>query len=301
MPTTVRRSVLVSAALVVFLAVGTGCSSDSGQAGDSSKVLVGLGSLADGNGTSQVTYLDAARVRELSKGDEKRFTTVGQPGSSLLNAYEPGPWGQHLKVTQIDTAVDTKNAGRWEGSFDVAAITASLKSNGYKQSEDDGERIWAHPGSTGASFQVSEDEISYSSQGDTPMAAVNPEEGASLADTKDYRRAAECLGDVYRADFNPLTSTKPVRLSALGQQAASAAENIETLCLVVKDEATANRVAAKLRSVVRAESAKFDGTKVTIEKGDQPVVRAVVPDTATQRPGRLMISDVDLWMAISDL
>ncbi|MFD9459390.1 hypothetical protein [Streptomyces sp. NPDC060027] len=301
MPTTARRSVLGGAALAVLLAVGTGCSSDSGQVGDGSKVLEGLGSLADDNGTSQVTYLDAAKVRELSKGDEKRFTTVGQPGSSLLNAYEPGPWGQHLKVTQIDTAVDTRSAGRWEGSFDVDAITASLQSNGYKRSEDDGERIWAHPGSTGASFQVSEDEISYSSQGDTPMAAVNPKEGASLADRKDYRRAAECLGDVYRADFNPLTSTKPVRLSALGQQAASAAENIETLCLVVEDEATANRVAAKLRSVVRAESAKFDGAKVTIEKGDQPVVRAVVPDTAAQRPGRLMISDVDLWMAITGL
>jgi hypothetical protein len=28
-------------------------------------------------------------------------------------------------------------------------------------------------------------------------------------------------------------------------------------------------------------------------------VRAVVPDTATQRPGRLILSDVDLWMAIT--
>ncbi|MGW3664742.1 hypothetical protein [Streptomyces sp. NPDC005141] len=90
-------------------------------------------------------------------------------------------------------------------------------------------------------------------------------------------------------------------MSALGQQAASAAKNVETLCLVVKDETTANRVADKLRSVVRAKSPKFDGTKVTIEKGDQPLVRAVVPDTATQRPGRLMISDIDLWMAITDL
>ncbi|MER5379877.1 hypothetical protein ABT040_06265 [Streptomyces sp. NPDC002688] len=301
MPTTALRSVLGGAALAVFLAAGTGCSSDSGHGGDSSKVLEGLGALADDNGTSQVTYLDAAKVRELSKGDEKRFASVGQTGSSLLNGYEPGPWGQDLKVTQIDTAVDTKDAGRWEGSFDAAAITASLKANGYKQSEDDGRRTWAHPGGTGVSFQVSQDEISYSAQGDTPMAAVNPKEGASLADKKDYRRAAECLGEVYRADFNPLTSTKPVRLSALGQQAASAAKNIETLCLVVKDEATADRVAAKLRSVVRAKSAKFDGTKVTTEKGDQPVVRAVVPDTASQRPGRLMISDVDLWMAITDL
>ncbi|MHB9847782.1 hypothetical protein ACSYGO_00900 [Streptomyces krungchingensis] len=299
MLTSARRSVLGATALAVFLAAGTGCSSDSGHDGSSSRVLDGLGTLAEDNSTNQVTYLDAEKVRELSKGDEKRFAAVGQPGSSLLNAYEPGPWGRHLKVTQIDTAVDTKNAGHWEGSFDAAAITTSLKSNGYKQSGDD--ESWTRPGRTGASFQVSKDEISYSSDGDTPMSAVNPKDGASLADVKEYQRADECLGDVYRADFNPLTTSKPVRLSALGQQAAVAAKNTEVLCLVVKDEATANRAAAELRSVVAAKSSKFDGTKVTVEKGDQPLVRAVVPDTAAQRPGRLMLSDVDLWMAITDL
>ncbi len=263
-------------------------------------MLEGLGALTEDNSTSQVTYLHAEKVRELSKGDETRFASVGQPGSSLLNAYEPGPWGQHLKVTQIDTAVDTKNAGHWEGSFDAVAITTSLKSKGYKQSGDD--ESWTRPGRTGPSFQVSKDEISYSSQDDTPpLSAVNPKDGAALADMDEYRRASECLGDVYRADFNPLTPDKPVRLSALGQQAADAAKNTEVLCLVVKDEATANRAAARLRSVVAAKTPKFDGTKVTVEKGDQPMVRAVVPDTAAQRPGRLMVSDVDLWMAIADL
>ncbi|MFF3617453.1 hypothetical protein [Streptomyces sp. NPDC002580] len=300
--TTVRRSLLGGVALAVLLAVGTGCSSDSGQADASSRVLEGLETLSDGNGGSPVTYLDAAKVRELSERDKSRFGIVGQPGGSLLNAYEPGPWGQHLKATQIDTSVDTRNTGHWEGSFDVAAITTSMKSNGYKRSKGDGGGTWAHPGSTGPSFQISKNEIFYSAQGGaTPMAAVDPKEGASLADRKDYQRVVECLGDVYRVDFNPPAPQKAVRLSALGQQADSAAENIETLCLVVKDEATAGRVAAKLRSVVRAKPSKFDGAKVTIEKGDQPFVRAVVPDTAKQRPGRLMISDVDLWMAAAEL
>ncbi|PAZ16188.1 hypothetical protein CLM62_09310, partial [Streptomyces sp. SA15] len=76
-------------------------------------------------------------------------------------------------------------------------------------------------------------------------------------------------------------------------------KNTEILCLVAKDEATADRAAAKLRSVVADMSPTFDGTKVTVDKGDQPVVRAAVPDTGTQRPGRLMLSDMELWMAIT--
>ncbi|PAZ12906.1 hypothetical protein CLM62_27655 [Streptomyces sp. SA15] len=236
-------------------------------------MLEGLGALADDSSANQVSYLDAAKARELSKGDQKRIGSIGQPGSALIG-YTPGPWGEALKVTQIDTAVDTKSAGRWEGSFDAAAITTSLKSNGYKQSGD-GE-TWTDSGSKGMSFKISNDEISYTVHGDTSMAAVTPKDGASLADRKEYQRVAECLGDVYRADFLPLTSAKPVRLSALGQQAASAAKNTEILCLVAKDEATADRAAAKLRSVVADMSPTFDGTKVTVDKGDQPVVRAAL-------------------------
>ncbi|WP_330461608.1 hypothetical protein OIB37_34910 [Streptomyces sp. NBC_00820] len=299
MPTTARRSALGTAALALFLLAGTGCSSGSGQGDGDSGVLRGLSTLAESNGSNGVSYLDAAKARELRKGDEKRFALVARPGSGLLTEYEPGPLSQHVKVTQIDTAVDTKNAGHWEGSFDAAAITAALKSNGYRQSGDG--RTWTRTGRTGPSFQISEDEISYSSQGRTPMAAVHPEQGASLADEKEFRRAAECLGDTYWADFSPLSSTKPVRLSAVGQLAASSAKNTEVLCLVVKDAATANRAAAKLRSVVRTRSPKFDGTKVTVEKGDQPLVRAVVPDTSAQRAGRLVVTDLELWMSTTEL
>ncbi|KOG31368.1 hypothetical protein [Streptomyces resistomycificus] len=299
MPTTARRPFLGATALTVVLTAVSGCSSDSGQGDGDSRVLQALGTLADDNAADEVTYLDAEKTRALSKGDEKRFSAVGQPGGSPLNAYEPGPWGQSLNVAQIDTAVDTKSAGRWEGSFDAAAITASLKSNGYRQRGDD--RTWTPADGKGVSLQVTKDEIAYSAHGDTAMAAVTPKQGASLADKEEYRRAVGCLGDVYRADFLALTATKPVRLSALGQQADSVAENTEVLCLVVKDEATADRAAAKLRAVVADESPKFDGTKVTVEKGDAPLVRAVVPDTAAQRPGRLVRSDLELWMVITDL
>ncbi|WP_405666770.1 hypothetical protein OG379_32965 [Streptomyces sp. NBC_01166] len=286
-----------TALVTLLLAAVTGCSSSGPSEGEGgSKLLTALGSLADDSGTKEVTFLDAARVRKLSKSDTKRFSQVSQPAGPLLNPYQPGLLGQQFKVTRINTAIDTDEAGHWSGSFDASAITESLKSNGYTQSEKDGRKVWAHPGDTGATLQVSEDELSYSTRDADPMAAVDPEEGSSLADDKEFRRAAECLGDVYRADFDPLSSSNPVRLAALGQQASSAAENTEILCFVVEDDAAAGRLESDLRAVVSAESPKFDGTKVTVEKGDQPLVRAVVPDSATQRPGRLIISDVELWM-----
>ncbi|GHA86937.1 MULTISPECIES: hypothetical protein [Streptomyces] len=57
-----------------------------------------------------------------------------------------------------------------------------------------------------------------------PCANQHPQDGASLADYKEFRRAAECLGDVYRADFNPSSSPNPVRLASLGQLASTAAK-----------------------------------------------------------------------------
>ena len=283
-----------------LLLSATGCSSASDEGDSGSKLLTGLGALAEDTREKQVSFLDADEVRKLSKDDPKRFASVSQPSSPLLNPYQPGLLGTKFKVSQIDTAVDTDEAGHWEGSFDVPAMTKALKSGGYERSERDGEEVWSHPEGSGASIQVSEDEISYSARDSDPMAAVDPEEGASLADDKEFRRAAECLGDVYRADFNPLSSPNPVRLAALGQQAESATKNTEVLCFVVEDDAAAKKLEADLRKVISDESPKFDGAKVTTEKGDRPVVRAVVPDTADQRPGRLIVTDTELWMAAAN-
>ncbi|MBM7439763.1 hypothetical protein [Streptomyces sp. HB132] len=293
---TAHGSAVGAAMAVVLLTAVTGCSSGSDGGGSGSGLLTGLGTLAGDTGSKQVTFLDTADVRKLSKGDAKRFAWISQSASPLLNASRPSPLGEKFTVDQIDRAVDTPEAGHWEGSFDVTAIAKSLESSGYTRSEKDGQKVWTHPEQK-VTIQVSGDEISYSTRDADPLSAVTPEEGSSLADRKEFRRAAECLGDVYRADFNPLSSTDPVRLSALGQQAETAAKNTEVLCFVVKDEATARKLETNLRTVVRDERPTFDGTKVTVEKGDQPVVRAVVPDTATQRPGRLVISDMELWMA----
>ncbi|MGW0788604.1 hypothetical protein ACWD04_10185 [Streptomyces sp. NPDC002911] len=286
-----------TAIATVLLAAVTGCSSGSDGGDGGSELLTGLGTLAGDTSTKQVSYLDVAHVRKLSKGDPKRFTSISEPSSPLLGTHQPSLLGQQFRVAQINTAVDTSEAGHWEGSFDASAITKSLKSNGYTRDDRDGQEVWTHPGDAGATLQISGDEISYSTRNSDPMSAVDPKDGASLADDKEFRRAAECLGDVYRADFNPLSSPNPVRLAALGQRASTAAKNTEVLCFVVEDDAAAQDLEAKLQSVVRDESPAFDGTKVTVEKGEQPMVRAVVPDTATQRPGRLIRTDVELWMA----
>ncbi|MFF8103309.1 hypothetical protein ACF07S_26845 [Streptomyces sp. NPDC016640] len=281
---------------VAVLTTSTGCSSVPSRDSEDSELLKGLSALAEANGNDSVIYLDAAKARKLSKDDPKRYRHIARPGGSLLSRYDAAPWGRHLKATQIDVSVDTAQAGHWEGTFDAEAITAALKENGYRQREVNGTRVWARSGTKETSFEIAQDEISYSSLGPEPMAAVQPREGTSLADHKDYWSAADCLGDVYRADFGPFTPAEPVRLSAVGQQASSAAENTEIMCFVTKNKATADRLGAKLRSTVRAETPDFDGTEVSVDSGDRPVVRAVVPDTAAQRPGRLLLTDVELWL-----
>ncbi|MFH9825449.1 MULTISPECIES: hypothetical protein [Streptomyces] len=301
MPTTARRSVLGATALAVILVAGTGCSSGSGPAGGGdSEVLESLGVLAEDGSTQQVAYLDVDKAREVGKGYERGLGSVGLPGG-VLSGYPPPPWGEALTMTQVDASIDTSSAGRWSGSFDVEAITAELKSNGYRQTGDD--ETWTNSGRNGLSLRVSKQEILYAVDDEASMAAVTPENGDSLGDKEEYQRVTECLGDVYRADFSSLTSAEPVHLSALGQRAASTgttgAKNTEIFCLIAKDEATADRAAENLRSVVAEEAPAFDGTKVTVGKGDRPVVRAVVPDTGAQRPGRLILSDTDLWMAVA--
>lgn len=299
------RSVIGAAALVsVLLAAATGCSSGSGDGGgdgeDGSPLLAALGALSEDAGAKPVTYLDAARVRELSKDDAERFSAVSRTASPLLNSYEPSVLGAEFKMSDIKTAVDTPEAGRWTGSFDEKAITEALKSDGYARSGNDGQEVWSRQAGTGASFRVSENEISYSTQDSGSMAAVDPKNGSSLADDKNFRRAAECLGAVYRADFVRMSSPGAVRLAALGQQARSATENTEILCFITKDDAAAASLEKELREVVSAEAPTFDGTKVTVEKGDRPVVRAIVPDSATQRPGRLIVTDFELWMTATE-
>ncbi|MFF3943176.1 hypothetical protein [Streptomyces phaeofaciens] len=182
--------------------------------------------MADDSSASQVAYLDVAKARELRKRGEKWQGSISLPGG-VLSRYTPGPWGEALRMPQISTSVNTESAGVWDGSFDEAAITAELKSNGYKQTADDD--TWTKADNKGMSLKVSKHEISYNAKGDTSMAAVGPKNGTSLADKKEYQRVAECLGDVYRADFLPLTPAKPVHLSALGQRVATTAKNTEIL------------------------------------------------------------------------
>nr|WSX74252.1 hypothetical protein OH826_10450 [Streptomyces sp. NBC_00899]WSX79684.1 hypothetical protein OH826_41060 [Streptomyces sp. NBC_00899] len=288
---------VAAVAAVALLAAVAGCSSGSGGGTESLKALRHM---ADATASKQVTYVDGVQVRKLRGVDAKRFTTIGDPASSVLNTYRAAPWEESLKLSQIDTAVDTSDAGHWDGTFDPAAITATLKKNGYTSGKQDGKEAWKAPDGSGPIFVITKDEIRYATEA-KGFSPSDPGHGDSLADTEEYKLVADCMGEVYRADFNPLSTGKPVRLSALGQQADDAGKNTEVLCVAVKDQATADKLAAKLRAVVKDKAPRFAGTEVTVAKGDRPVVRASVPDTSSQRPGRLMVSDVQLWMAIGDM
>lgn len=284
-------------AAVALLAATAGCSSGSGGGTESLKALRHM---AGASASQQLTYLDGARVRKLRGIDAKRFTTVGEPAGPLLNTYRAAPWEESLKPSQIDTAVDTVDAGHWDGTFDPAAITAALRRNGYTSGKQDGQEVWKPSDGSGPVFLVTKDEIRYATQAGA-FSPSDPGHGDSLADTEEYELVADCMGEVYRADFNPLSTGKPVRLSALGQQADDAGRNTEVLCVAVKDQATADRLAAELRAVVKDKAPRFAGTEVTVAKGDRPVVRASVPDTSSQRPGRLFLTDFQLWMAVGDM
>ncbi|NUP44760.1 MAG: hypothetical protein HOY76_48970, partial [Streptomyces sp.] len=270
----------------------TGCSSGSGG----SKQRDALRHMPAAASAKQVTYLDEARVRKLSASDAKRFSTVGQPASRLLSGYAGAPWGDTLKVSQIDTAIDDGESGTWEGTFDAAAVIAKLKSNGFTSKKEDGKDVLTAEGGS-VTVAVSADEVRYSSGG-VKFSASDPSEGDSLAGTPEYGQVADCLGDVYRADFNIFAPKEHVRLSALGQQADDSGANTEVLCAVARDRATADSLAAKLRALVKDKPEKYRGATVTTGKGDHPAVRISVPDSSSQRPGRLMISDVEVWMTI---
>lgn len=284
---------VLAAALVAALA---GCSSGSGGG---SKQLDALRELpANAQTLKQVTYVDEVRVRELGKADAKRFILVGQPASTLLNGYGGAPWGDALKQTQIDTAVDAGTLGHWSGDFDAAVVTAALKKQGFTVKEKDGAQVLTSD-SGSLSLVVSDSELRYSAA-DGPFSPGRPGKGDSLADREQYRQAADCLGDVYHADFTALSPEKPVTLSVLGQQADDSGKNTEVLCAVTKDRATADRLAAKLTALVKAKPEKYGAAEVAVGKGGHPVVRTTVPDTSAQRPGRLYSTEFDLWMALGD-
>jgi hypothetical protein len=282
----------------VLLVAVAGCSSGAGGGG--SEALKALRHLPADAKSKTVTYVDAARARELSKSDPKRYTYVGNPASAVLGSYSAGLWAASIKQDQIDTAVDTRQTGHWDGRFDPAAIEAALKKSGYASSEQDGKQVWKPSDGSGPVFTVAEDEIRYATDADL-FSPSDPGHGDTLADTKEYQLVAGCMGDVYRADFNELSSSKAVLLTALGQQSDDSGRNTEVLCSVVKDQATADKLAAKLRGVVTQQKERYAGTEVTVAKGDHPVVRATVPDSSTKRPGRLFMTDVQLWMSVAEV
>lgn len=291
-PHAVRPAAAPLLAAAVLVAC-TGCSSGSGAG---SKQLDALRHLpAATNSSRQVTYLDEARVRALMKTDRKRYERISTPASGLLVQYMGAPWGDTVKTDQIDTAIDAMQEGHWDGRFDAAAVTKEAEKHGYTSKEQDGKNVLTSKSSP-IKIAVSDSELVYSTGG-KGFAASDPDKGASLAGIKDYQQIADCLGDVYRADYNTLSTKDSMRLSAMGQLDDSG-KNTEVMCVVVKDKSTADKIAGRLRTAIKDHKEKYAGSKVSTSDSDHPVVRAVVPDSASQQPGRLVLSDIDLWTAL---
>lgn len=289
-----RYSAPLLAATVLVAA--TGCSSGSGAG---SKQLDALRHLPSAISARQVTYIDSDRVRALSKADPKRYRGVSQPASALLNSYAGVPWGDKLSTDQIDTAVDAQSTGHWDGSFDAAAVTKELEKHGFTSKEQDGKNVLTSKGSS-VKIAISDSELVYSTGGKV-FAPSDPDKSASLAGVKDYQQIADCLGDVYRADYNSLSTTKDsIRISAVGQ-AEKSGKNSEVLCVVARDKAAADKMAANVRTLVKKHQDRYHpGTEVTTSGGDHPVVRMAVPDSPKDQVGRLILSDYLIWNALED-
>ncbi|MBI0300117.1 hypothetical protein JBE04_38085 [Streptomyces sp. PRKS01-29] len=280
-------------------ALTTGCSSGSGGDDSPSALMDAVGHVSIAGATgAQVSYLDAARVRSLEKGDSQRFRAVGQAGSPLMTGYRFNAHAYGLDPDMIDTDVTNGYAGHWQGSFDADRVTAKLKGGGFARRTWHGETVWTKEGIT---LQVSKDEISFGYAG-KGLSAVRPAKGKSLADDPDYRALGDCLGDVYRVDFGAKDPKDAVRLSATGQQAKSAKQTSGVICALTDGKRTAERAAKRLKSVIEQRAPRYDGAKVTVLTGDSPGVKVTVPDRpGDKRAGRLLISDVDLQLALSRL
>jgi hypothetical protein len=290
----------LAAALLVASVAVSGCSSGSGGGSATQEALRHLPKSA---ASDQVSYVDQERVRKLSASDEKRYLNVGASPSRLLNTFGTPPWGDALKTGQIASEIDAGVLGAWKGDFDADAVVAKLKAAGYKAVKKDGKDVLAYEGTgdshTGAlTILVTDDELRYSGNAKT-FTAADPDKDDSLAGSEQYRRAADCLGDVYRADFNALRTKDAVQLTVLGQ-VDDGGRNTEVMCVVTKDQDTADDVAGRLRAAAAKKSKLYGGSKVTVSKGDLPYVRVEVPDSAEQRPGRLIVSNIDLWLALPD-
>ncbi|MBL1115766.1 hypothetical protein JK364_25670 [Streptomyces sp. 110] len=280
-------------------ALTTGCSSGPGGDDSASALMDAVGHISTaGAQGAQVSYLDAARVRSLEKGGSQRFRAVGQAGSPLLTGYRFNAHAYGLDPAMIDTDVTNGYAGRWQGSFDAGRVTAKLKAGGFARRAWHGETVWAKDGIT---LQVAKDEISFGYAG-KDLSAVRPAKGKSVADDPDYRALGDCLGDVYRVDFGGRNPKDPVRLSATGQLAKSAKQTSGVICALTDGKRTAERAAERLKSVIHQRAPRFDGAKVTVLTGDSPGVKVTVPDRpGDKRAGRLLISDIDLQLALSRL
>ncbi len=188
--------------------------------------------------------------------------------------------------------------GFWEGDFDAAAVTADLAADGFGETRSGDAALWTGPEGRPV-LHVTDEEITWGEEGFDPAAARG---GEPLAGAPGYRELDRCLGDeVYRVDVLEPDADSAVLVWAVGLLAESPGETSSVLCAIGADRAAADRVAGELRTVLDKDPEAYADGEVETLDGELPGVRVHVPDDAGDRPGRLLVSEVDLTMAMSAL
>ncbi|GAA3853552.1 hypothetical protein GCM10022227_08780 [Streptomyces sedi] len=291
-------------ALTLALAlVGTAGCTLTERAGPGGDVLAALEEVRyESPPPTGLTYVDATRANELRTEDAERFAFVAGLGTPLLNLRDLPAERYGLVPGDAETTVTVDFGapfGHWDGSFDAAAIVDDLAADGFTERETDAGTVWiSHD--RGLGLMVTDDRIHWGDEQLNP--ARTESSGEPLAARDAYRDLADCLGDVYRADFVQAREGAAVPVHAVGHRAEAADETSTVLCAVTEDEATADAALERLREEVERATTRYAGAEVSaLDAGGSVGVRVTVPDRPEQRPGRLLAGDTDLTDALREL
>jgi hypothetical protein len=283
----------------VLLAAGTGCAAP----GDDGTLLDALADVRyEDRPPEGVTYVDVSRANELLAEDRERFAFLASMATPPLTYADTPGHRYGLDPARAHTAVTvgfTGTYGIWHGDFDAAAITGDLAADGFAERETDSGPVWASPDGD-LRLTVADDRVAWGHDVFSPAVLT---EGDLLSERREYRELADCLGEVYRADFVQKTEEDPVRVYAIGQVADGAGDTGGVICAVTGTEEEAERAAGALRAEIDARPDRYRDAEVSVRGGDLPGVRVTVPDDpqANHAPGRLLLADTELSEALSQL
>ncbi|MEU6817551.1 hypothetical protein [Streptomyces sp. NPDC046860] len=210
-------------------------------------------------GLMLIDYLDLRTVRPLmarDKGlyafppyyyihDMYDFRYPSESGDELLEIKPTARETYGYDATDVDTAVSYESDGNYlTGRFDRKAIAASS--------------------SRGAGLEPLTDSVIYR--------GMSPPEGRSLADDPSYVAVANCLGDVFTANFDRrYARNSRALLAAVGTRTGADGKPVSKLCALSGSREDADELARMLRAFT-AKGRLFEGSTVAVEERAKPMV-----------------------------